>query len=129
MEGLAAGSITLNSFLNPLSSSVDALSRYRLSMVIMPVMVAKRVDQKEPYTMRNMDAALKVGANSRAKGERSMEGITLKAYMTGCNASLIFACRPSRVPMERATTMEMIMDGIIMPIEDTRFTSILSLLS
>lgn len=39
----------------------------------------KRVDQKEPYTMRNMDAALKVGANSRAKGERSMEGITLKA--------------------------------------------------
>ena len=95
----------------------------------MPVMVAKRVDQKEPYTIRNMDAALKVGASSSAKGESSMDGITLKAYITGCSASRSFVCIPSRVPMVKATVIEIRIEGIIMPIEDTRFTSMFSLFS
>ena len=43
IEGLAAGKITLKNLFAPVSSNVAALSRYLLSIVIIPVIVANNV--------------------------------------------------------------------------------------
>lgn len=77
MDGLAAGRITFVSFLIPCNSSVAALSKYRLSIVIIPVIVAKSVDHTVPYTIRNKDATQKLGDNNKANGDRRIDGITL----------------------------------------------------
>ena len=48
IEGLAAGRITFTSLSNPLISNVFALSKYLLSIVIIPVIVAKIVVHTVP---------------------------------------------------------------------------------
>ena len=77
IDGLAAGRITLTTFSIPDNSNVLARSRYLLSIVWIPVIVANTVGNIQPYTIKNKDAILKFDASINANGDNKIAGTTL----------------------------------------------------
>ena len=73
IDGLAAGRITFMNRFTPVSSNVAALSNSRLSMVMIPVIVANNVAQTILYTTKNMEADNNVGDSNSTNGDNKAD--------------------------------------------------------
>lgn len=102
----------------------EALSRYLLSIVMIPFIVALKIGQNEPNAIIKIDARLKLVNMCSAYGVRSVAGNGLIALKIGFRVRWTFLLRPIGIPNRIPRPAAQISDGIKREKELIRFNPI-----